>query len=64
MNINTSNGKNNFKKKKILNENYNLFKIRKIFRYNNSFPLIIYFMKNETEISNFSFLLFLFSEIF
>ena len=64
MDNNSSNGKNNFKKKKILYENYNLFKIRELFRYNNSFPLIIFFLQNETEISNFSFLLFSFSEIF
>ena len=71
MNNNTSNKlkneneKNtNIKEKQIFYENYNLFKIKELFRYNNSFPLIIFFLENETEISNFSFLLFSFSEIF
>ena len=54
----------NNKSKKILNENYNLFKIRDLFKYQNSYPLIIFFLQNEIEISNFSFLLFSFTEIF
>ena len=52
------------KSKPISNENYNLFKIRDLFKYKNSYPLIILFLQNETEISNFSFLLFSFAEIF
>ena len=58
INENSTNKSNQFK------ENYNLFKIRELFRYNNSIPLIIFFLENETEISNFSFLLFTFTEIF
>ena len=50
--------------KLINNENYNLFKIKDLFKYTNSYPLIIFFLKNETEISNLSFLLFTFYEIF
>ena len=45
-------------------ENYNLFKIKQLFKYQNSIPLIIFFLQKETEISNLSFLLFSFSEIF
>ena len=54
----------NDKLKYISNENYNLFKIRDLFKYQNSYPLIIFFLKNESEISNFHFLLFSFYEIF
>ena len=50
--------------KLINNENYNLFKIKDLFKYTNSYPLIIFFLKNESEISNLSFLLFTFYEIF
>ena len=50
--------------KSCYNENYNLFKIRELFKYENSYPLIIFFLQNESEISNLSFLLFSFSEIF
>ena len=63
-NINNIINENSNNKPNIVNENYNLFKIRELFRYNNSFPLIIFFLENETEISNFSFLLFAFAEIF
>ena len=63
-NINNIINENSNNKSNIVNENYNLFKIRELFRYNNSFPLIIFFLENETEISNFSFLLFAFAEIF
>ena len=48
----------------INNENYNLFKIKDLFKFTNSYPLIIFFLKNETEISNLSFLLYTFYEIF
>ena len=58
------NEKSNNKTKKIFNENYNLFKIRDLFKYKNSYPLIIFFLQNETEISNFPFLLYTFAEIF
>ena len=61
-NINNENSNNN--SKQLFYENYNLFKIRELFRYDNSYPLIIFFLQNETEISNFSFLLFAFAEIF
>ena len=63
-NINNIINENSNNKSNIVYENYNLFKIRELFRYNNSFPLIIFFLENETEISNFSFLLFAFAEIF
>ena len=46
------------------NENYNLLKIKQLFKYKNSYPLIIFFLENENEISNLSFLIFSFSEIF
>ena len=70
--INNENKENNFineaekiiNSKQIYNETYNLFKIRNLFKYENSYPLIIFFLENETEISNFAFLLFSFSEIF
>ena len=44
-------------------ENYNLFRIKDLFKYENSYPLIIFFLQNESEISNLSFLLFSFNEI-
>ena len=44
--------------------NYNLLKIKELFKYQNSYPLIIFFLENETEISNLSFLIYSFSEIF
>ena len=56
--------KSNNKIKKIFNENYNLFKIRDLFKYKNSYPLIIFFLQAEVEISNFPFLLYTFAEIF
>ena len=63
---------NDYKNNKINNsknfynydENYNLFKIKELFKYENSYPLIIFFLQNEAEISNLSFLLFTFYEIF
>ena len=61
---NNSNEKTNNNTKQLFNENYNLFKIRELFRYENSYPLIIFFLQNHVEISNFSFLLYSFAEIF
>ena len=55
---------NVLKDKSMYNENYNLFKIKDLFKYQNSYPLIIFFLQNETEISHFPFLLFTFSELF
>ena len=63
-NINFNDKLENKLNKLIKNENYNLFKIKDLFKYTNSYPLIIFFLKNETEISNLSFLLFTFYEIF
>ena len=63
-NINNENNNNNIKNNEIFKENYNLFKIKDLFKYQNSYPLIIFFLQSETEISNLSFLLFNFSEIF
>ena len=66
-NINNDNCKVNVRynlKKSYYNENYNLFKIKELFKYENSYPLIIFFLKNQTEISNLPFLLFSFNEIF
>ena len=63
-NINFNDKLENKLNKLIKNENYNLFKIKDLFKYINSYPLIIFFLKNETEISNLSFLLFTFCEIF
>ena len=59
-----SSKQDNGKLKSISNENYNLFKIRDLFKYKNSYPLIILYFQNEIEISNFSFLLYTFDEIF
>ena len=56
--------KTNDKSKSLPNENYNLFKIRDLFKFNNSYPLIIFFLQNESEISNFPFFLYSFAEIF
>ena len=50
--------------KSYYSENYNLFNIKELFKYENSYPLIIFFLQNETEISNLSFLIFSFDEIF
>ena len=43
---------------------HNTFKIKELFEYNNSYPLFSIMLLNESEISNLSFLLYTFKEIF
>jgi len=44
--------------------NHNLFKIKELIKYQNSFPLFSLMLLKETEISNLSFLFYVFEEIF
>ena len=44
--------------------NYKILKIKEIFNYENSYPLISFILHKESEISNFSFLFYAFEEIF
>ena len=43
---------------------HNIFKIKELFQYQNSYPLISFMLINETEISNLSFLFYAFEELF
>ena len=54
--------KNKNEKRKYIK--HNIFKIKEIFQYQNSYPLISFMLRNETEISNLSFLFYSFEEIF
>ena len=53
----------NTKKTKIYME-HNIFKIKELFEYQNSYPLFSIILLDESEISNLSFLLYTFNEIF
>ena len=44
--------------------NYKILKIKELFHYENSYPLISFILHKESEISNFSFLFYAFEEIF
>ena len=56
--------KNNIKIKKINYTKHNILKIKELFQYQNSYPLISLMLIKETEISNLSFLFYIFEEIF
>ena len=62
LNINKNEEKNKIKEIKYIN--HNLFKIKELFQYKKSFPLISLMLLKETEISNLSFLFYAFEEIF
>jgi hypothetical protein len=62
--LNIINENENKQNKKINFIQYNLFKIKELFQYQNSYPLINFMLVKESEISNLSFLLFTFEEIF
>ena len=51
-----------FKKLKCIK--HNIFKIKELFEYQNSYPIISFMLLNESEISNLSFLFYIFEEIF
>ena len=56
--------KYNNKIKKMNYTKHNILKIKELFQYQNSFPLISLMLIKETEISNLSFLFYIFEEIF
>ena len=61
--INDNENNNKIKKIKFM-QNNNLFKIKELFQYQNSYPLISFMLLKETEISNLSFLFFTYEELF
>ena len=56
----------NKEEKRIISEyiNYNILKASELFHYENSYPLISFIPLKESEINNFSFLFYVFEEIF
>ena len=52
------------KTKKLKCIKHNIFKIKELFEYQNSYPIISFMLLKETDISNLSFLLYVFEEIF
>ena len=52
------------KAKKLKCIKHNIFKIKELFEYQNSYPIISFMLLKETDISNLSFLLYVFEEIF
>ena len=56
----------NEEEKRIISEyiNYNILKASELFHYENSYPLISFIPLKESEINNFSFLFYVFEEIF
>ena len=62
--LNKSEDKLEKKSKKIKCIKHNIFKIKELFEYHNSYPLISFMFLKETDISNLSFLFYVFEEIF
>ena len=52
------------KAKKLKCIKHNIFKIKELFEYQNSYPIISFMLLKETDISNLSFLFYVFEEIF
>ena len=64
INIINDNKEDSNKKKELKYIKHNFFKTKELFQYKNSYPLLSFMLLKETEISNLSFLFYIFEEIF